>query len=61
MGDPTEFLEARHAAATAIPPERRSADVSAFLECYQLEQEVLTALKTPGYRWQVIDGLKLAI
>ena len=62
MAVPTdsEFLKARLAAAAAIPPERRSADVSAFLECYQLEQEVVAAFKAPGYRWQVIDGLKLA-
>ena len=44
MEDPSEFLAARHAAAAAIPPERRGADISAFLECYQLEQEVLEAL-----------------
>ena len=60
MEDPSEFLDARLAAAAAIPPEHRSPDVSAFLECYRLEQEVLTALKAPGYQWQVTDGLKLA-
>ena len=60
MADATEFLDARLAAAAAIPPESRSADVLAFLECYRLEQEVLTALKAPGYQWQVTDGLKLA-
>lgn len=46
--DSSGFLHARLAAAAAIPPERRSADVSVFIEHCQLQQEVLDALNQRG-------------
>lgn len=53
------FLHARLAEAAAIPPERRSVDVSAFLESCRLQQEVLEAVEKTG-QLQCIDALKLA-
>ena len=53
------FINARLAAAAAIPPEQRSADVAAFIEYCQLQQEVLEASEAPGYTWQCTDALKL--
>ena len=56
----SEFLQERLAAAAAIPPERRSADVSAFLESCQLQQEVLEALQASGgSQFRYIKALKL--
>ena len=57
----SEFLHARLAAAAAIPPERRSADVSTLLEYCQLQQEVLDAMAKPGGgQLTCLDALKLA-
>ena len=55
-----DFIHARLAAATALSPERRSADVAAFIECCALQREVLAALKAPGGRLSCVDVLKLA-
>ena len=46
--DKPGFLQARLAAAAAIPVERRSSDVSAFLESCRLQREVADALVLPA-------------
>ena len=60
MEQPSEFLLARLAAAKAIPPERRSVDVAAFVEYIQLHQEVLEAMRKPGAKWSTVNLLKVA-
>lgn len=56
----TGFIHARLASATTLPAEQRRSDVSAFIECCALQQELLEAVNRPGGRWSCAEALKLA-